>query len=75
MSQTAPHRLVLLRHGQSEWNAKHLDAISDEDIMTVDIPNGTPLLYHLGPDMRPVTKGRRYLSANETNHARTGHPH
>src|SRR5262245_55448388 len=24
MSETAPHRLVLVRHGQSEWNQKNL---------------------------------------------------
>ena len=124
---TAAYRLVLLRHGQSEWNArnlftgwanpdltaagereavraghllaarrlrpdyvhtslqrraihsaelalaacdrdwipvrrswrlkvKHLDAIGDDAIATVNIPNGTPLVYHLGPDMQPVTR-------------------
>jgi 2,3-bisphosphoglycerate-dependent phosphoglycerate mutase len=33
---------------------KHLDEISDTGIAGVEIPNGIPLLYQLGPDMRPL---------------------
>lgn len=31
--------------------------------MTLNIPNGRPLLHQLGPDMRPLTPGGRYLSS------------
>jgi 2,3-bisphosphoglycerate-dependent phosphoglycerate mutase len=40
---------------------KHLDAIGDDEITTLNIPNGIPLLCYLGPDMRPLTRGGRYL--------------
>ncbi len=32
---------------------KHLDAISDDDIVNLNIPTGDPLVYYLNPDMRP----------------------
>ena len=42
--------------------------------MTLDIPNGTPLLYQLDPDVRPLTPGGRYLSSRqEAGHAQAGH--
>src|ERR1700733_14696181 len=105
-----PARLVLLRHGQSDWNArnlftgwanpdltadgereavrvgrllatdgplralvKHLDEISDIGIAGVEIPNGIPLLYQLGPDMQPLVKRGRYLTAEGAEHAHAGH--
>jgi 2,3-bisphosphoglycerate-dependent phosphoglycerate mutase len=37
---------------------KHLDAISDEEIAAVSIPNSVPLLYELDPGMRPLSRGR-----------------
>ena len=38
---------------------KHLDGISDEDIVGVNIPTGMPLVYELDADMKPISK--RYL--------------
>jgi 2,3-bisphosphoglycerate-dependent phosphoglycerate mutase len=68
--------VLVVSHGNTlRALVKHLNAISDDDIMTVDIPHGTPLLYHLGPDMRPVARDGYYLSAKEAGHARTGHSH
>jgi hypothetical protein len=40
---------------------KYLDAISDAHIVRLDIPNGVPLAYELGPDLRPLIRGGRYL--------------
>jgi 2,3-bisphosphoglycerate-dependent phosphoglycerate mutase len=44
---------------------KHLDAIGDDEIMALNIPNGIPLVYHPGPDMRPLTGGGRYLDPED----------
>lgn len=33
---------------------KHIDNISDEDIKSMTIPTGIPLLYRLDHDMKPV---------------------
>jgi 2,3-bisphosphoglycerate-dependent phosphoglycerate mutase len=43
---------------------KHLDAIGDEEIAAVEITHGVPLVYELGPGMRPRSAGR-YLSERE----------
>jgi len=38
---------------------KHLDGISDEEIVSLNIPTGCPLVYELDDALRPI--GRRYL--------------
>ena len=40
---------------------KHLDGISDEDIVGLNIPTGMPLLYRLDEDLRPTVPGGEYL--------------
>jgi 2,3-bisphosphoglycerate-dependent phosphoglycerate mutase len=35
-----------------------LDAIGDDEIAALNIPNGIPLLYELGSAMRPLSRGR-----------------
>ena len=67
--------VLVVSHGNTlRALVKHLDAISDEEIMTLNIPNGTPLLYRLGPDMRPVARGGRYLQDDqEAGHGYAGH--
>ena len=53
--------VLVVSHGNTlRALVKHLDAIGDEEIMSLNILNGTPLLYRLGPDMRPLTPGGRY---------------
>jgi 2,3-bisphosphoglycerate-dependent phosphoglycerate mutase len=37
---------------------KHLDGISDEDIVGLNIPTGIPLAYELDSDLHPVGTGR-----------------
>jgi 2,3-bisphosphoglycerate-dependent phosphoglycerate mutase len=54
--------VLLAAHGNSlRALVKHLDDISDEDIPGLNIPTGIPLLYELDHDLRPVTRGGRYL--------------
>jgi 2,3-bisphosphoglycerate-dependent phosphoglycerate mutase len=56
----AGKRIVLAAHGNSiRALIKHLDGISDADIVGVNVPNGIPLLYELDANLRPI--GRRYL--------------
>ena len=54
--------VMLAAHGNSlRALVKHLDGISDADIAGLNIPTGIPLLYELDEDLKPVTKGGRYL--------------
>ena len=54
--------VLVAAHGNSlRALVKHLDEISDEDIAGLNIPTGIPLLYELDDDLKPVTKGGRYL--------------
>lgn len=53
-------RLVIAAHGNSlRALVKHLDGISDQDIVELNIPTGMPLVYELDSKLRPVS--RRYL--------------
>jgi 2,3-bisphosphoglycerate-dependent phosphoglycerate mutase len=40
---------------------KHLDGISDEDIVGLNIPTGIPLRYELDDELRPTVRGGQYL--------------
>ena len=56
----AGKRIVVAAHGNSiRALVKHLDTISDGDIVGVNIPNGIPLVYTLDSDLKPISK--RYL--------------
>jgi len=47
-------RVVLVAHGNSiRALIKHLDQISDEAIMGVNVPNGNPLIYELDNELKP----------------------
>ena len=53
-------KILIAAHGNSlRAMVKHLDWISDEDIVGVNIPTGMPLVYELDADMKPISK--RYL--------------
>jgi 2,3-bisphosphoglycerate-dependent phosphoglycerate mutase len=56
-------RLVLVSaHGNSlRALVKHLDRISDADIVDLNLPTGVPLLYELDEEMRPIRPGGEYL--------------
>jgi 2,3-bisphosphoglycerate-dependent phosphoglycerate mutase len=53
---------LIAAHGNSiRAIVKHLDQISDEAIVGLNIPTGIPLVYDLDDDVKPVTPGGRYL--------------
>lgn len=57
-------RLVIAAHGNSiRALVKHLDGISDADIVGVNIPNGIPLVYELDAELKPI--GKSYLGDAE----------
>jgi 2,3-bisphosphoglycerate-dependent phosphoglycerate mutase len=48
-------RVLIAAHDNSlRALVKHLDAISDNDIVGLNIPTGIPLVYELGDDLRPL---------------------
>jgi 2,3-bisphosphoglycerate-dependent phosphoglycerate mutase len=53
---------LVAAHGNSlRALVKHLDGLSDEAVVGLNIPTGIPLLYELDEAMKPVTAGGRYL--------------
>jgi 2,3-bisphosphoglycerate-dependent phosphoglycerate mutase len=51
----AGHVVLVAAHGNSlRAMCKELDGISDDDIVELNIPTGTPLRYELDDDLRPV---------------------
>lgn len=57
-------RVLISAHGNSlRALVKHLDGISDEEIVGLNIPTGIPLVYDLDGDLRPI--GSRYLGDQE----------
>jgi 2,3-bisphosphoglycerate-dependent phosphoglycerate mutase len=51
----AGRRVLVAAHGNSlRALIKHLDGISDDDIVHVNIPTGQPLVYELDDDLRPI---------------------
>jgi len=60
----AGKRVLIAAHGNSlRALVKYLDAISEEEIVGLNIPTGIPLVYELDDDLRPV--GHRYLGDPE----------
>ena len=48
-------RVVVAAHGNSiRALIKHLDGVSDSDIVNLNIPNGIPLVYELDAQMKPL---------------------
>lgn len=57
-------RVVIAAHGNSiRALVKYLDNISETDIVGLNIPNGTPLVYELDADLKPI---RHYYLGDET---------
>ncbi|MFJ1300574.1 2,3-diphosphoglycerate-dependent phosphoglycerate mutase [Pseudomonadota bacterium AL_CKDN230030165-1A_HGKHYDSX7] len=51
----AGRRVLIAAHGNSlRALIKHLDGISDDDIVNLNIPTGQPLVYELDDDLRPI---------------------
>jgi 2,3-bisphosphoglycerate-dependent phosphoglycerate mutase len=58
----AGRTVLVVAHGNSlRAMVKHLDKISDADIVELNIPTGIPLRYDLDASFRPVTPGGSYL--------------
>jgi 2,3-bisphosphoglycerate-dependent phosphoglycerate mutase len=47
--------------GAGAFGIKHLDGISNDDIVGLEIPNGVPVIYELDAELRPIS--RRFLEA------------
>jgi 2,3-bisphosphoglycerate-dependent phosphoglycerate mutase len=49
-------RIIIAAHGNSlRALVKHLDGVSDADILELNIPTGIPLVYELDADIKPIT--------------------
>jgi 2,3-bisphosphoglycerate-dependent phosphoglycerate mutase len=58
----AGKRVLIVAHGNSiRALIKHLDGISNNDIVGLEIPNGVPVVYELDSELRPIS--RRFLEA------------
>ncbi len=56
----AGKRVLVAAHGNSlRALIKHLDDVSDADILGLNVPTGVPLVYELDVNLRPL--GHRYL--------------
>jgi 2,3-bisphosphoglycerate-dependent phosphoglycerate mutase len=61
---------LVTAHGNSlRALVKHLDAISDQNIATLNIPTGIPLFYELDDDFKPINSGGEYLDPAAANSA------
>jgi 2,3-bisphosphoglycerate-dependent phosphoglycerate mutase len=48
-------RVLIAAHGNSlRALVKHLDGVSEEDIVGLNIPTGVPLVYELDDDLKPI---------------------
>ena len=50
---------------------KYLDSIPDEQVAGLEIPTAMPLVYQLGPDLRPDDLGGQYLDPHAAREAST----
>ena len=54
--------VLVAAHGNSlRAMVKHLDGISDDDIVGLNIPTGMPLVFELDEHFKPTVKGGKYL--------------
>lgn len=60
----AGRRPLVVAHGNSlRALVKHLDGLTDDEVVGLNIPTGVPLVYELDDDLQPVDK--RYLGDPE----------
>jgi 2,3-bisphosphoglycerate-dependent phosphoglycerate mutase len=54
--------VLVAAHGNSlRALVKHLDGLSEDEVVGLNIPTGIPLTYELDAAMRPIVAGGRYL--------------
>jgi len=59
-------QVLIAAHGNSlRGVVKHLDQISDEDIMGLNLPTGIPFVYELDENMKPIVS-MKFLGDEET---------
>lgn len=64
----ADKTVLVVAHGNSlRALVKHLDGISEDDIVALNIPTGIPLVYELDDDLEPISS--RYLGDEEAAQA------
>lgn len=57
----AGRRVIIAAHGNSlRGLIKHLEGMSDKDVVDLELPTGAPIHYELGDDLKPA-KPRRYV--------------
>ena len=62
--------VLVVSHGNTlRALVKHLESIPDHQIAELDIPTGIPLVYQLGPDLRPDAPGGQYLDPHAARDA------
>jgi 2,3-bisphosphoglycerate-dependent phosphoglycerate mutase len=62
--------VLVVSHGNTlRALVKYLDSIPDDQIADLDIPTGIPLVYELGPDLRPAAGGGQYLDPRAASDA------
>ncbi|HET9762254.1 MAG TPA: 2,3-diphosphoglycerate-dependent phosphoglycerate mutase [Casimicrobiaceae bacterium] len=67
-SVAAQQRVIIVAHGNSlRALVKYLDAVSDAEIVGLNIPTGIPLVYELDDDLKPL---RHYYLGDEDEVAR-----
>lgn len=50
-------RIIIVAHGNSlRALVKHLDKMSDDEIVGLNIPTGVPLVYELDNELKPIRK-------------------
>jgi 2,3-bisphosphoglycerate-dependent phosphoglycerate mutase len=55
--------VIIAAHGNSlRALVKHLDEMSDDDILNFNIPTGIPIVYELDANLKPI---KRYFLGNE----------
>ncbi|CAO2607073.1 Phosphoglycerate mutase 1 [Lemmus lemmus] len=59
-------RVLIAAHGNSLWGiVKHLEGLSEEAIMELNLPTGIPIVYELDKNLKPV-KPMQFLGDEET---------
>ncbi|MBC9226098.1 phosphoglyceromutase [Aeromicrobium sp. 636] len=54
--------VLVTAHGNSlRALVKHLDGLGEDEVVGLNIPTGIPLVYDLDDDVKPTTRGGRYL--------------
>jgi 2,3-bisphosphoglycerate-dependent phosphoglycerate mutase len=62
--------VLLAAHGNSlRALVKHLDGLSNSEVVGLNIPTGIPLRYELDEDLRPATRGGEYLDPDAAEQA------